>query len=192
MKNENDFVFKGGITKYWWIPLITGLLAVGIGIWCLCSPVSSLPVLAYTMAIIFCVAGLMNVCFSIANSKNISGWGWPLAMGIIELCLGIWLLFMPLPVLTVTFIYAVGIYLIFVAINAICELCSVYSGSFSWIGWLIAMLLVVILFSFIFLAGPIAGGVAVWLWIGISFIFFGCYRISLAFAIRSINRKIRF
>ena len=188
----NDYVFKGGITRYWWIPLITGLLAIGIGIWCLCSPESSLPVLAYTMAILFCCAGVFNSCFAIANKGFTPGWGWALALGLIELCLGIWLLCQPVPVLTVTFIYAVGIYLIFAAINAICELFSVYSGSFSWIGWLVAMLLIVILFSFIFLAGPIGGGIAVWLWIGISFVFFGCYRILLSMAIRSINKKIRF
>lgn len=188
----NDFTFKGGITKYWWVPLITGLLAIGIGIWCLCSPASSLPVLAYAMAVIFCVAGFCNSIFAIANRKFAPGWGWSLALGLIELVLGIWLLCLPSPVLTSTFIYAVGIYLIFAAINAICEVCSVYSGRTSWVGWLVALLLIVILFSVIFLAGPIGGGIAVWIWIGISFIFFGCYRISLSMVIRKINHQIRF
>lgn len=188
----NDFTFKGGITKYWWVPLITGLFAIGIGIWCLCSPASSLPVLAYAMAVIFCVAGFCNSVFAIANRKFAPGWGWSLALGLIELVLGIWLLCLPSPVLTSTFIYAVGIYLIFAAINAICEVCSVYSGRTSWVGWLVALLLIVILFSIIFLAGPIGGGIAVWIWIGISFIFFGCYRISLSMVIRKINHQIRF
>lgn len=187
-----DAIYKGGITRYWWVPLLTGILAIGIGIWCLCSPASSLPVLAYTMAIIFCVAGVCNSIFAIANRQFAPGWGWALALGLIELCLGIWLLSMSVPVLTATFIYAVGIYLIFVAINAICEVCSVYGGSFSWVGWLVALLLLVILFSMIFLAGPVGGGIAVWLWIGISFILFGCYRIALSAVIRKINKRVSF
>lgn len=188
----NEYVFKGGVTKYWWIPLITGLMAIGIGVWCLCSPSTSLPVLAYTFAVIFCIAGFFNTIFSLINRKLHPGWGWSLALGLMEIGVGVWLLCLPVPQLTVTFIYAVGIYLLFAAINAICEICSVYTGVFSWVGWLVALLLVTILFAFIFLAGPVMGGVTVWLWIGISFIFFGCYRISLSFVIRKINRKIRF
>lgn len=188
----NDMIYKGGITKYWWVPMLTGILAIGIGIWCLCSPASSLPVLAYAMAVIFCVAGFFNAIFALVNRKFAPGWGWALALGLIELCLGIWLLCMPAPTLTSTFIYAVGIYLIFVAINAICEMCSVYSGASSWTGWLVGVLLLVILFSVIFLAGPVGGGIAVWLWIGISFILFGCYRISLSAVIRKINKQISF
>lgn len=184
----NNRFFKGEIAKYWWIPLLTGILAVAIGVWCLCSPASSLPVMAYAMAILFVVVGIFNGIFAIVNREFTNGWGWPLALGIIELLLGIWLLSLPINVLTSTFIFAIGIYLIFAAVNAICELCTVYSGAFSWIGWLIAMLIIVIMFSFIFLAGPIAGGIAVWLWIGISFIFFGVYRITLSLAIRKLNR----
>lgn len=187
---NNELSFKGGITRFWWVPLITGLLAIGVGIWCLCSPTSSLPVLAYAMAVIFCAAGICNSIFAIVNRRFASGWGWPLALGLIELILGVWLLCLPAPALTTTFIYAVGIYLIFAAVNAICEVFSVYNGKFSMTGWLVAMLLVVILFSVIFLAGPIAGGIAVWLWIGLSFIVFGCYRVCLSAVIRKINRQI--
>lgn len=187
-----DYVFKGGITKYWWVPMITGLLAIGIGIWCLSSPDSSLPALAWAFAFVFCIAGVFNATFSLINRNNISGWGWSLALGLFELGLGIWLLCLPTPVMIATFIYAVGIYLIFAAINAICEVCSVYGGALSWIWWLVGMLLFVILFAVLFLSGPIIGGIAVWLWIGISFIFFGCYRVSLSLAIRKINKKISF
>lgn len=55
--------------------------------------------------------------------------------------------------LIVTFIYTVGVYLIFVTINAICESCMLYTYSSGMTGWLLALLLVTLAFAVIFLAG---------------------------------------
>lgn len=189
---ERNYVFKGGITKYWWISLVTGLLAVGIGIWCLCSPADSLMTLAYVFAALMCAAGVINLSFGFANMRFFPAWGWSVGMGILELICGIWMLCLPEPVITLVFIYVVGFYLIFAAINAICASCTVYSFHSDWFGWILAILLVTLLFAVIFMAGPIVGGIAVWFYIGISFICFGIYRMVLAFQIRKINRKIRF
>lgn len=186
------FTFKGGITKYWWMPLITGLLAIAIGIWCLCSPDSSLPVLAYVFAAVIIVAGVINLAFAVANTQTMPGWGWPLALGLIEIICGIWLYTLPQEMLIVTFIYTIGVYLIFITINAICESCMLYTYSSGMVGWLLALLLITLAFAVIFLAGPVVGGVAVWLYIGISFITFGCYRIGFAAKMRKLNHEIRF
>lgn len=171
---------------------MTGLLAVGLGIWCLCSPVESLPVLAYAFAIIFTAAGFFNCVFALINSRFLPGWGWALALGILELVLGVWMLCLPQASLTETFMYVVGFYILFAVINGICEACSVWNGAFSWAGWLVALLLVTLIFTIIFITGPIVNGIAVWLWIGLSFIFFGIYRMVIAFAIRKLNRAMRF
>lgn len=186
------FIFKGGVTRLWWLPLVTGLLSIGIGIWCLCSPDSSLPVLAYVFAGLIIAAGVINIAFSIANTQVMPGWGWSLALGLIEIICGIWLYTLPADMLVVTFIYTIGIYLIFVTINAICESWMLYTYSSGWIGLLLAFLLITLAFAVIFLAGPVIGGVAVWLYIGISFISFGCYRMALAFKLRKLNHEIRF
>lgn len=180
-----------GVTKYWWIPLLTGLLAIGIGIWCLCDPSESLPILAYAFSWCICFAGVFNIFFGFSNTRFYHGWGWSLALGILELICGIWLLSLPVPVLTSAFIFAIGIYIIVIAINAICEACMLYSYSAPWAVLLIALLLVTLFFAIVFLSGPIAGAMAVWLYIGISFIFFGGYRVGLALAIRKINKRIQ-
>lgn len=189
---EKNFIFKGGITKYWWVPLITGLLSVGIGVWCLFSPESSLLTLAYFFAAAIIAAGMFNLVFAIANSKLYPGWGWSLAMGVIEVICGVWMFTMSAPVLTATFMWVVGFYLIFAAINAICDSCTFYGYSNDWFGWILAALLITLLFAVIFMAGPIGGGIAVWLYIGISFITFGVYRLFVAAKIRKVNHSIRF
>ena len=188
MKN---FVFEGGITRYWWIPLITGLVSIGLGIWCLCSPESSLPVFAYVFAGLVCLAGVLNITFALINSRLYPGWGWSLALGIFEIICGVWLFCLPEVVLVPTFIFTIGIYLIVVCINAICESFMIASFANDWLVWIICLLLATLCFAIIFMTGPIAGGIAVWLWIGISLITFGCYRIILSSKLRRINRRIR-
>lgn len=191
MENEN-YIFKGGVTRYWWVPLLTGILSIAIGVWCLCSPESSLTVLAYVFAGVIMAAGIFNVGFSFANIRIMPGWGWSMALGMIEILCGIWLFCLPAQMLAATFIYTIGIYLIFITINAICETCMIYTYASSWIGWLIALLLITLVFAVIFLAGPVIGGVAVWLYIGISFISYGFFRIFLAAKLRKLEHKIRF
>ena len=186
-----NYTFKGGVTRLWWLPILTGILSVVIGVWCLCDPGDSLPVLAYffTGCIIGC--GVLNVCFGLSNTKQY-GWGWPFAIGLLEVFCGIWLCTLPAAVVTAVFIYTIGIYLIVVAINSIAEACMLSSAGSSGTAWLIALLLITLVFAILFLAGPIAGGIAVWLYIGISFVCYGIYRIIYGATIRRINRAIRF
>lgn len=185
-------IFSGALTRFWWIPLITGILSVAIGIWCLCSPSSSLPVLAYAFAVCFGLAGVLNIVFGIVNTAPHSNWGWSLALGLLEIIVAIWLFMIPEAQLVTVFIFTIGIYLIVVTINAICEACVLSSYANDWTAWMIAFLAATLIFAAIFLAGPIAGGIAVWLYIGISFITFGIYRMLLSAKLRKINRRISF
>lgn len=177
----------GSITRYWWVPLITGILSIAIGIWCFCNPVESLTVLAYFFAACLCASGLLNLFYSLSNLR---GYGWisMMAIGLLEIICGGWMFFLPAAVLTTVFVYAVGIYLIFVCICSISEACSLMSYSSTWVAWLVGFLLATLVFAVIFLAGPIVGGIAAWLYIGLSFIFFGIYRIILSAQIRKINK----
>ncbi len=187
----NNFTFSRGLTRIWWAPLITGLISVAIGVWCLCSPVSSLSVLAYVFAACIIGAGVFNTMFAVANSKYNHEWGWSLALGLFEIIVGVWLFCLPQATLITTFIYTVGIYLVFVTVTAICATFTLHSASTDWTGWLLAFLLCTLVFAIIFMAGPVGGGIAVWLYIGISFISFGIYRMILAFKLRKINKYLK-
>lgn len=186
----DKFTISRGITRIWWIPMITGILSIAIGIWCLCSPESSLEVLALVFAACIAGAGLLNSIFAVSNRRYNPEWGWSLALGIFELIIGIWLFCLPEGSLIATFIYTVGIYLVFVTVTAICATFTMHTTAGDWTGWLVALLLCTLVFAIIFMAGPIAGGIAVWLYIGISFITFGIYRMVLAAKLRRINSRL--
>lgn len=189
---EKNYTFKDGITKYWWIPMLTGILAVVVGVWCLCAPLSSLPVLAYFFAASLCVAGVFNLFFASVNSKLFPGWGFALGLGLLELICGVWMLCLPQVAITTVFMYVVGIYVLCAVICAIIDACTFNGYSDNLFGWVLAVLLITLVFAVVFMTGPIAGGVAVWMIIGFSLIFFGIYRMMLAYRIRRLNRSIRF
>lgn len=179
---------NGIVSRYWWIPLLTGILAIGIGIWCLCDPTASLPVLAYTFAAIMIFAGCMNFSFAISSSRWYHGWGWSIALGILELICGVWLWCLPAPVLTVAFMYIIGIWILVAAINGISEACVLSSVSPLWIIWMILLLVATIGFAIVFISNPILSGITEWIWLGISFITYGIYRIFFSFRMKKMGQ----
>lgn len=183
---ENTNIFNRP-TSFWWIPMITGLIFIGFGIWCICNPVSSLMIMAYIFAGGIGAAGIFNLIYGFANVKNYHGWGWSVASGILEILISIWLFFLPSPTLTQAFVFCAGLYIIFVAINALSESFVIYRFKSFWSVWLFLLLLVSVVTACMFLAAPIMGAMAVWLYIGISFITYGVFRVLLSLKLRKIN-----
>lgn len=184
-------IFKGGLTRFWWAPMVTGIIAIGLGVWCLCSPATSIPVLAYVFAALICVAGGFNLGYGIINRRIAHNWGWSLALGLLDLVAGIWLFTLPEAELATTFIIVVGIWLICITINAFCETFMFSSGSPLWTTFSLILLLITIWFAFILISNPVSMAVAGWLYLGISLIAYGVFRVSVAGKIRSINRITR-
>lgn len=177
-----------GFSRYWWIPLISGLIFLFFGIWTLCCPVESLVVLAYAFAICFTLAGLFYIGFACASSRWSSDWGWSLALGILEVIAGVWLLCLPAAQLTVAFMFIAGFWLLLASINAVSESFAASAGSVGWTIFSVILLVLAIIFTIIFLSNPIVGGVAVWLWLGLSLICYGIFKIVLAGKLKSLGR----
>lgn len=187
--NETERI-KNGIHKVWWVPMITGIIAIALGVWCFCSPESSLSTFAYIFSGCLIGAGCLNISYSLFNRQLHTNWGWSLVLGILEIICGIWLFSMPAETLAVAFAYAAGIWMLVAAINSIGEAAyfSRYSGA--WTVWMIILLVATVGFVIYFLFNPIFGMAVGWMWIGISLILFGIWRIALAVKIRSFNKHV--
>lgn len=186
----NRLILKS-VARYWWLPVLSGLIAIGLGIWVLCSPAASLSLIAYTFAIVICAVGFFNVAFSLVSASSLRGWGWTFFMGLIEIVCGIWLLMLPEDQMVSAFIYGVGFYLIFVVVNAICETVLYYGNTPMWLAVLLAFIICTLVLALVFLCGPLAGGIAVWLYIGIAFITFGFYRMLVGIRIYRANKELK-
>lgn len=184
---ENLETIENKVHKIWWVPLITGLIAIGLGVWCFCSPEQSLSVFAYVFAGCVLAAGVLNFCYSFMNHHLHTNWGWSLVLGLLEIICGVWLFTMPAATLAVAFAYAAGIWLLVVSINAIGEASYFSRFSAAWTVWMILILAATVLLVFYFLVNPLFGGVVGWMWIGISLLLFGVWRIALAFKIKNLH-----
>ena len=86
----------GYAVKNWWMSLLLGLLYIAVALCLLFAPVSSYVALSVIFSISILVSGILEIFFAVGNKKIINSWGWYLAGGIIDLLIGIYLVFYPL------------------------------------------------------------------------------------------------
>ena len=86
----------GYAVKNWWMSLLLGLLYIAVALCLLFAPVSSYVALSVIFSISILVSGILEIFFAAGNKRTISSWGWYLAGGIIDLLIGIYLVFYPL------------------------------------------------------------------------------------------------
>lgn len=179
----------GPISHLWWMPFLVGLIAIGLGVWTLCSPVSSLPVLAYIFAGLLCLAGVLEIGYSITMAKFNAQWGWPLVIGILDIVAGVWMFCMPEAQLELCFMIIVGIWLLCVAIDSLAEACVMASYSPGWMILMILLLIATIICVFIVLSNPFTATFTIWLCIGISLITFGAYRVAIGCSLKTLGNR---
>lgn len=157
--------------RYWWISLIVGLFSIAAGIGCFVTPGGSLALLTVLFVTTLLAGGILNILFATLNRKRIAYWSWSLARGIIEVLLGIWLILLPLPVVTTGLIFLVGFWMLFHSIIGIGESCELQQYDIKGWGWLLACNILSLIFSFVYLMSPVFGGLFVVFYLGFSFVF---------------------
>lgn len=176
--------------KYWYIPLLVGLLFVIVSIIVFASPLSSLVTLSILFALSFLFGGLAETGFSIANRRQMENWGWSLAFGIITLAVGILLLLNTALSITALAIY-IGFVILFRSIAAISFSLDIKKyGGRQWAGLLVFGIIGTV-FSFILLWNPLFAGMSVVILIGLSFLFGGLFSIFFAFQLRKLRKHTK-
>ncbi len=137
----------------------------------------------------FLASGTLEIIFAISNRKTLAGWGWTLVSGIIDLALGALLLAVP-AITPIILVYLVGFWIMFRSIWAIGSSVELQRSGVSGWGWLLALAILGLITSFIFMFIPIAGGAMIVAFAAIAFISYGIFRIYLAFKLRSIKNFI--
>lgn len=177
--------------KHWWVSLVNGLLAVILGIWCIATPDTTLVALTYLFIFAFLLSGVVEIVFSIANRNILADWGWSLACGIIDIIFGVLMLLLPLPIITVMLIYLIGFWILFRSVWMIGESIELKRMHVKGWGWFLAMAILSILFSFLFIISPVISGVLIVAFVSVAFLTYGIFRIYLALKLRSIHKEIK-
>ena len=180
------FNIISGSLKHWYIPLVTGIIFILLGIYIFTVPLETYLTLSYLFSISFIVSGVLEILFSIQNRSLLSGWGWYLTSGLLTFGIGIYLIANP-EISIATLPFVAGFTLLFR---------SAYGLGFSFdlkeygvIEWgNIAILSVIgIIVSFLLLFNPLFTGVSLIVITGLAFITTGTVAILLSFRLKKLK-----
>lgn len=176
--------FMEGVTRYWWLPLVSGLVCLGFGLWSIFAPASALPFMAAVFAYGLLFVGVFEGAWAVSTVRHNAGWGWDILVAAVDIIAGIWMLTMSQANMTVTFLYIVGFWMILSAFNGIGQLFAVANRS-AGATFVATVLLVVTLIASIWLIiNPIGLGITAWIMVGIALVCYGIFKIEFALKIR--------
>ncbi|MEG0378893.1 MAG: DUF308 domain-containing protein [Eubacterium sp.] len=184
---ENEL--KGTI-KHWWVFLILGVLAMGVGIWLMFTPLNGFAALSILFAITFLVAGISSCAVTLINRKTIAAWGWNLAMGIIMLIFGV-IMVTNLAMSAEALVFYLAFAIMFSGFNSIgFSFTAKKSGDHRW-GWNLALGILVVISSMVLMFHPVFAAFTLVIWASIAFISMGISFLVLAYTMSKAKGEIK-
>lgn len=175
--------------KHWYIPLIIGLMFVGVGLWTMFRPLESYLGLAWLFIISFIVSGIFEIYFAIANKNELDHWGWELANGIFGLIIGIAMFIRP-ELSIVTLPIYIGFIVLFRSVMAISSSLELKKyGVLDW-GNLMGIGILGTIFAFILIWNPLFAGLTLVVWTGIAMLTIGGFGIYFAIKLKKLDKII--
>lgn len=192
--NINIIIMKTSFVKsirksarYWFIPLIVGILFIILGGYTIATPLKSYLALAVLFSLSFLITGTSEVIFAFVNRKEIENWGWSLSLGIITAIIGVLLIINP-AVSLVTLPFYVGFLVLTRSIGAIGFALDLKNyGVLDW-GNLMVLGVLGVLLSFTLTWNPVFAGMTVVFWTGLALISGGLFSIYFAFKMKKIRK----
>ena len=175
--------------KYWYIPLILGILLILAGAWVFSTPLASYITLSLFFAVTFLVVGIFQIFHAVTNRNDLDGWGWYLIGGIFDLVLGI-LLISQIGATMLVLAFFVGFGVLFRSIMGIGHSIELKKfGAKDW-GILLFFGILGVLFSFILIWNPIFAGLTVVFYTGMAFIMAGLFEIFVSLRLRKLKKEM--
>jgi len=176
--------------KFWYVPLLVGLLFIGAAIAAFVSPASSYLALAMLFSLGFMFSGIFEIIFSVANRNQLDNWGWFLVFGIATFVIGVLLLTNPILSMAVLALY-VGFIILFRSISTLSFALDIKKyGSPGW-GWLLALGILGTVFSIILIWNPVFAGMTIIFWTGMAFLLSGAFGIFFSIQLRKLHQYSR-
>ncbi len=189
--NEIVNTIRGAI-KNWWISVLIGLLFLVAGIFSIIKPVEAYASLTILFEVFFLVGGVFEIIYAASNSKFDNSWGWTLVAGIIDVLIGLMLVFSPIEVSGMMLLYFVGFWIMFRSLWAVgISIDMQMIGMKGW-GWLLAWAILGLIFSCIFIfSSPIFGGSFIVAFVSVALMMYGIFRIVAGIRLRKVGKAFK-
>lgn len=174
--------------RYWWLPVIIGAALFIAGILTFVYPAQSYLGMSLLFGWLMLLSGILEVVLCSANKHFVTGRGWMLAGGIIEIVLGIILIF-NVALSAATMPVFLGFWLMLRGFSAIGLGGDMSALEISGSGWTVATGILLLFCSLWILFQPlVVGTTAVVVWVGISLLLAGIAACSFALQLRKAHR----
>lgn len=192
MKNSFDLLLENSkkAVSHWWLMLLTGIALFAIGIVVFVYPQQSYSAMALMFGWLILLSGILQLALASMSRHFITGRGWMLAGGIIEIVLGIILIF-NIALSAASLPVFLGFWLMFRGFNAIGLGGDMNAMQIPGSGWTITSGILLLLCSLWILFQPLVfGTTAVIVWVGISLLFAGAASCSMALQLRDAHKYL--
>lgn len=184
----NNIVMIKNSVKYWYLVLVVGIISIGVGLWVMIFPRESITVTALVFVLTFLITGLFETIFAIANRNAMTNWGWELALGILNLIIGVLLLLNPaISVLTLAFY--VGFVILFHSLAAIIIAFDLKRYLILQWGNLLAMGIIGFILAVLLLVNPSLTTMVVVIFLGLALIIGGTMSIYFSLKLKKIKER---
>jgi uncharacterized membrane protein HdeD (DUF308 family) len=168
-----------------------GIIALGIGFIVLVNPIESYLVAAVWLGVAIFVSGIVGLVMSIASDNIVVRRGWAILASIIDIILGIMLMFnilVSVEVLPIIF----GIWILYRGAIAMMQALDLRSLSVDDTGWMMVGAIVMIIIGVMVIWLPeTLGAEAVVLFLAIAFMSYGVSMVAYAFRLAYVHRRAK-
>lgn len=174
--------------RFWWLSLLIGIALFILGILVFVFPAQSYLGMSLLFGWVMLVTGILEVVLSTANRHFVTGRGWILAGGIIEIILGLILIF-NVALSAATLPIFLGFWLLLRGFSTIGLGGDMNALEIAGSGWTIFTGILLVLCALWVLFQPLViGTAAVVIWVGISLLFAGIAAFSFSLQLHKAHR----
>ena len=175
-------------SRYWWLFLIRGIVAVLLGAMALLWPVAAFTVFVIWLGAYMLVDGVFSLIAAISERKSTKHWGWLLVTGIFGILVGILTFINPFATAT-ALVFLIACWALIIGISEIAMAISL-RRQIRGEGWYILAGILTFLFGLMVMVYPATGALTLAMIFGIYALIIGIMLISLALRLRGHTRHV--
>lgn len=174
--------------RYWWLLLAGGVILFLIGVVVFAFPVQSYVGMAVLFGWLMLLTGVVETIVAVRNTHYVTGRGWMLAWGVIEIVLGLILVF-NVALSSATLPVVLGFWLLMRGFSAVGLGGDMRAVGIRGAGWTILCGILLLLCALSILFQPLVfGSTAVVVWVGLSLLLAGASAALLGLQLRTAHR----
>ena len=188
---ESIYEKDESVIGLWWLAALVGIISLGIGFIVLVNPIASYYTAAVWLGVAIFASGLIGLVLSISSSNVVVRRGWAIFASIVDILLGIILMFNMLFTLTVLPVIF-GVWVLYRGATSLMHALDLRDLGVDDTGGMMVGAILMLIIGIVVLWLPETLGVEmVVLFLAIAFISYGVSMVAYAFRLAAVHRRCK-